>query len=101
MVEGSAEATDDKEVLEGGPMSELEQLDADDATADGLPDDGKDDEEEKEEKTEPSSRFAFSLDASFPSCLRNMDGCSGPGEGGRGLRSKGIKPAGRRVICIE
>ena len=53
------------------------------------------------EKTDPSTRFAFSLDASFLSSMRNLEAFLGWGGGGGGLRSKGTKPAGKRVICIE
>ena len=57
--------------------------------------------EEKDEKTEPSTRFAFSREASFLNSTLNLNGLFGWGGDGRGLRSKGTKPAGRRVICIE
>jgi len=59
------------------------------------------DEFEKEEKTEPSTRFAFSREASFPNSTLNLDGYLVSGGGGSGLRSKGTKPAGRRVLCME
>jgi hypothetical protein len=58
-------------------------------------------DEEKGEKTDPSTRFAFSREASFLSSTRNLDGFFGSRGGGGGLRSKGTKSAGRRVICIE
>jgi len=49
----------------------------------------------------PSTRFAFSREASFLSSMRNFESCLGSGGGGCGRRSKGMKPGGRRVICIE
>lgn len=58
-------------------------------------------DEVKGEKTDPSTRFAFSREASLLSFTWNLDALFGPGAGGGGLRSSGIKPAGRRVICIE
>lgn len=57
--------------------------------------------EEEGKKTEPSTRFAFSREASFLSCRRNFEGSFGGGGGGPGRRSNGTKPAGNRVICIE
>jgi hypothetical protein len=66
---------------------------ADDEAVDGF--------EEKEEKTEPNTRFAFSLEASFPNSTRNPGSFFGSGVGGFGLRSRGMKPAGSRVICME
>jgi hypothetical protein len=57
--------------------------------------------EENGEKTEPSTRFAFSLEASFLSSIRNLEGFLGSFASGWGLRSNGTNPDGRRVICIE
>lgn len=56
--------------------------------------------EENGEKTEPSTRLAFSLDASFLSSRLNLEGFLGSLGVGGGRRSNGIKPAGRRVICM-
>jgi hypothetical protein len=57
--------------------------------------------EENGENTDPSTRFAFSRDASFLSSMRNLEAFFDWGGGGGGLRSKGTKPAGKRVIWIE
>jgi hypothetical protein len=56
--------------------------------------------EEKEEKTEPITRFALSREASFVSWVLAREGFLGRGWGG-GRRSKGTKPAGSRVMCME
>jgi hypothetical protein len=58
-------------------------------------------DEENGEKTDPSTRFAFSREASFLSSTRNLDPFFGSEGGGGGLRSNGTKSAGRLVICIE
>jgi hypothetical protein len=64
-------------------------------------DEAEEEFEVNEEKTEPNTRFALSREASFLSSRRNRDSVLGSGGGGRGLRSKGTKPAGSRVMCIE
>jgi hypothetical protein len=56
---------------------------------------------EREEKTEPNTRFALSREASFLNPIRNLDGFLGSGGGGTGRSSKGTKPAGSLVMCIE
>jgi hypothetical protein len=58
-------------------------------------------EEVNEEKTEPSTRFADSREASFLNSKRNLVGVLGSGGVGNGRRSKGTIPAGNRVMCIE
>ena len=58
-------------------------------------DDGAEEvEEENGEKTDPSTRFAFSREASFLSFTRNFESFFGSGGGGAGRRSKGTKPPG-------
>ena len=57
--------------------------------------------EENGEKTEPSTLFAFSREASFPTSMLSREGflrCFG---GGWGRKSYGTKPAGERMMCIE
>ena len=57
--------------------------------------------EESEEKTDPSTRFAFSREASFLSSTIIREDFLGSG-GGCGIpSSKAAKPAGIRVMCIE
>ncbi len=92
IVVGSADA-DENDALGVSGLVELVELAARDGAVEA--------DEEKGEKTDPSTRFAFSREASFLSSTRNFDiffSCRG---GGRGLRSNGTKPAGRLVICIE
>lgn len=74
-------------------LSDLVELAAEVVAVEGL--------EENGEKTDPSTRFAFSREASFLNSRRNLEGCLGGFGGGDGRRSKGTKPAGRRVICME
>ena len=74
-------------------LSDLVELAAEDVAVEGF--------EENGEKTDPSTRFAFSREASFLNSRRNLEGCFGVFGGGDGRRSNGTKPAGRRVICIE
>jgi hypothetical protein len=95
IVEGSDEAIDRdaRGDLGVSGLADLVELAAEDVAADELEDDGK--------KTEPSTLFAVSRDASFVSCIRSLEGFFGGGGGGEGRRSKGTKPAGSRVICIE
>lgn len=82
-----------------GAVSGLEDLDVEALAA-------EDEAEEElegvnEEKTEPSTRFAVSREASFLNSNRNLDGVFGSGGDGRGSRSRGTMPAGNRVMCIE
>ena len=56
---------------------------------------------ENGEKTVPSTRFAFSREASFLNSTVNREGFLGGGGGGVGRRSIGTNPAGKRVMCIE
>jgi hypothetical protein len=93
---GSAEAA--WKEARGAAVSGLEDLE-DDALA--AEDEAVEEFEVNEEKTEPNTRFALSREASFLSSRRNLDGFLGSGGGGWGLRSKGMKPAGSRVMCIE
>lgn len=60
-------------------------------------------DEEKGDRTEPSTRFALSLAASFLRSRRNLDGVRGgvTAQGGVGRRSGGTKPAGNLVMCME
>ena len=95
IVVGSADAVE-REVLGGLPASglvDLVELAAEDVAAE--------DDEENEEKTVPRTRLAFSRDASFLNFMRILEVFSGLGGGGRGLRSNGTNPGGRRVMCIE
>lgn len=95
IIEGSAEATDnDARGDLGTPgLVDLVELAAEVVELELL--------EEVARKNEPSTLFAVSREASFLSCRRNLERCFGGRGGGRGRRSKGTKPAGRRVICIE
>lgn len=54
--------------------------------------------DEKGEKTEPSTRFALSREASLLSWDLVREGFLGLVRDAGGRRSKGTKPAGRRVI---
>lgn len=74
-------------------LIDLVELTAEDAAVEELKENG--------EKTDPSTRFAFSREASFLRSNRKREGFFASGEGGRGRRSNGTKPAGRRVIRIE
>lgn len=57
------------------------------------------DGDEGEEKTELSTRFTLSRDASFLSSVRNREGFFGVvAVAGRGRKSCGTKPAGSRVM---
>jgi len=89
---GSAEAALIEGVLTGG-LGDRVELAAEDEAAEEF--------EESEEKTEPSTRFAFSREASFSSSVRIHEGFFGGGGVGRGRRSAGMKPGGKRVIWIE
>lgn len=92
IVVGSADA-DGNDALSVSGLVDLVELAAEDGAVEA--------DEEKGEKTDPSTRFAFSREASFLSSMRNFDTFFGSGGGGGGVRSNGAKPAGRRVICIE
>lgn len=95
IVAGSADAAV-KEVLKPLPAPGLGAL------AGGSAGDVADeDAEEKGRKTDPSTRFAVSRDASFLNSTRSLDGFLGSGRDGGGLRSNGTNPAGSRVIWIE
>jgi hypothetical protein len=94
IVFGSADAAEN-DVLSGLDVSGV--VDLLEVPAEGEAGEGR---EVNGEKTDPSTRFAFSRDASFLSSMRNLEALWGWGGGG-GLRSKGTKPAGKRVICIE
>jgi hypothetical protein len=95
MVDGSVEATerDARGEVEPAGLGDLVELAAEDVAVEKEEEDGK--------KTEPSTLFAFSREASFLSCNRNLEGFLGGKGGGEGRRSNGTKPAGRRVMCIE
>lgn len=95
MVDGSVETTesDARGEAEAAGLGDLVELAAEDVAVEEEEEDGK--------KTEPSTRFAFSREASFLSCNRNLEGLFGGGGGGDGRRSNGTNPAGRRVMCIE
>lgn len=95
MVVGSEEATDRdaRGDLGVSGLADLVELAAEDVAVEELEDEGK--------KTEPNTLFAFSREASFLSCNRNLDGFFGGGGGGEGRRSNGTNPAGRRVMCME
>jgi hypothetical protein len=56
---------------------------------------------ENGEKTVPSTRFAFSREASFLNSTLNREGFLGGGGGGVGRKSTGTYPAGSLVMCIE
>jgi hypothetical protein len=60
----------------------------------------EEEDEEREGKTDPSSRFALSREASFLNSMRLLEGFLGSRDGGDGFRSA-AKPAGKRVMCIE
>ena len=97
MVLGSDEPKDNDVLGDEPPspgLSDLVELAAEDVAVEGL-------EEENGAKTDPSTRFAFSREASFLNSRRNLEGCLGGFGGGDGRKSNGTKPAGRRVICIE
>ena len=81
-----------------GRGSGLEDLDVDSLAAE---DEAEEEFEENGDKTEPNTRFAVSREASFPNSNRNLDGFFGSGGGGGGRRSRGMMPAGNRVMCIE
>lgn len=69
---------------------------------DGVEDGGVEVGDENGEKTEPSTRFALSREASLLSwdlVREGFLGFAGDEDGGR--RSNGTKPAGRRVMWIE
>jgi hypothetical protein len=101
IVDGSADAAE-KDVLEDRLVSglgDLVELAAEDeaeevfAVLEVL--------EENGENTDPSTRFAFSREASFLSSMRNLESFLGSRGGGCGRRSNGMNPAGSRVIWIE
>jgi hypothetical protein len=92
IVVGSAEA-DGNDALSVWGLADLVDVAAEDGAVEL--------DEEKGEKTDPSTRFAFSREASFLSFTWNLDNFFGSGGGGGGLRSNGMNPAGRRVMCIE
>jgi len=91
---GSEDAATNEGGLSDAGLAERVELAAEDGAE-------EEDVEDSEEKTDPSTRFAFSREASFLNSMRRRDTFLGSGGGGRGLRSKGMKPAGRRVMCIE
>lgn len=95
IVDGSVEATDSDARGEVDPagLGDLVELAAEDVAVEEEEEDGK--------KTEPNTLFAFSREASFLSCNRNLEGFLGGRGGGEGRRSNGTNPAGRRVMCIE
>lgn len=94
MVDGSDDAIekDARGELDSAGLVDLEESAAEDVAAEEA-EDGK--------KTEPSTLFAFSREASFLNCNRNLEGFFSGGGGGDGRRSNGTNPAGRRVIWIE
>lgn len=95
IVDRSVEAMvrDARGELEPAGLGDLVELAAEDVAVEVVEEDGK--------KTEPSTLFAFSREASFLNCNRDLEGPFGGGGGGEGRRSNGTKPGGRRVICIE
>jgi hypothetical protein len=101
IVDGSADAAE-KDVLEDrlvsglGDLVELAAEDEADEVSEVV-----EVLEENGENTEPSTRFAFSREASFLSSMRNLESFLGSRGRGGGRRSNGMKPAGRRVMCIE
>lgn len=68
---------------------------------DAAEDVGEEGWDEKGEKTEPSTRFALSREASLFNWDLVREGFLGSGGDDGGRKSNGTKPAGRRVICIE
>jgi len=89
--EAGSDATSDRVLLSG--VADLVELAAEDEAVEEA--------EENEGKTDPSTRFAFSLEASFLNSELIREGFWGDGGCGTGRRSKGTKPAGSRVMCIE
>lgn len=93
---GSADAAwkEARRAAESGLVDlEVDALAAVDEAEEGLDD--------SEGKTEPSTRFAVSREASFLNSIRNLFGVFGFGVAGSGRRSSGTMPAGNRVMCIE
>lgn len=77
IVVGSADA-DENDVLNVSGLADLVELAAEDGAAEGVEEEG---DEEKGANTEPSTRFAFSREASFLSSTLNLDFFLGSGGG--------------------